>query len=152
MYFSRMQLVVRPARPDEATQIRALMERVIAASVESSIRPEIVANVEANVALWLRRPSECLHLVAVLRGSIVGVLLVKDFWNLCSLFVDQALQRTGIGTTLVQAAIAHCKGRSPRSGLRLNAYPSAVGFYERLGFYPRGVPDTSGIRGMELAF
>ena len=147
----RMRPVVRQAQPEDTAQIRSLMQRVITVSVEPSIRAGILENVEANLALWLSRPSGCVHLVAVLRDSIVGVVLVKDFWNLCSLFVDQASQRAGIGASLIQAAIAQCKGRSPRNCLLLNAYPSAVGFYERLGFTLRGVPSSSGIRLMELA-
>ena len=147
-----MEVLVHPARPEEAAQICALMRGVIEPAVEPSLREGILDNVEANVAVWLRRPSECVHLVAVLQGSIVGVVLVKDFWNLCSLFVDPAHQRGGIGRALVEAAVGQCEGRSPKSALLLNAYPDAVGFYERMGFTTR-VPQSSvsGIQAMELA-
>lgn len=150
----RIEATVRPARPEDAETIRALMRTVIEAAVEPPLRSAILENVEANVAVWLRRPSECVHRVAVLDGAIVGVVLVKDFWNLCSLFVAPASQRAGIGKALVAASIAACEGRSPRNGLRLNAYPDAVAFYERLGFMPsvstQDLP--SGVRPMELAF
>ncbi len=148
-----METVVQPARPEDAAQICTLMRGVIEASVECSLRHDILANVEANVAVWLRRPAECVHLVAVVDGSIVGVVLVKDFWNLCSLFVASALQGRGIGTVLVGAAIDQCAGRSPKIALLLNAYPNAVVFYERLGFMRRALHSSqSGIQTMELTF
>ena len=129
-----MPLVVQPARVEDAENIRALMRRVIESAVVAAHRNDIVENVESSVAVWLARPSACVHRVAKLNGSIIGVVLVKDFWNLCSLFVEQSQQNSGVGTLLVKAAIAACEDRSPRKALFLNAYPSAVGFYERLGF------------------
>ena len=147
-----MRAVVQPARPEDKAEICALMRGVIGSAVEPSLRHDILENVEANVANWLRRPSECVHLVAILDGAIAGVVLVKDFWNLCSLFVGPPFQRRGIGKALVEAAIAQCQGRSPKSALLLNAYPDAIGFYERLGFMrlaPHSSP--SGIQAMELA-
>jgi GNAT superfamily N-acetyltransferase len=62
---------------------------------------------------------------------------VKEFWNLCSLFVDQNHQGSGIGRALVSAAAAACRGKSPKQALWLNAATDAIGFYERLGFEPR---------------
>ena len=132
-----MPAVVRAAEFEDAEQIRLLMRRVIEASVGRSLQGDIMANVEANLAAWLDRSVESVHLVATSGRSIVGVVLVKDFWNLCSLFVEQSQQHRGIGRSLVEAAAAACAFRSPRKALVLNAYPSAVGFYERLGFVRR---------------
>lgn len=110
------------------------MRRVVDSSVDSHLRAGIIANVEENLAVWLRRPAECVHLIAVSEHSIIGVVLVKDFWNLCSLFVERSQQGRGVGRSLVEAAALACRARSPHNALVLNAYPSAVGFYERLGF------------------
>ena len=114
---------------------------------------EIIGNVEENLAIWLKRPAECLHLVARLDHSIIGVVLVKNFWNLCSLFVEQSQQGRGVGRSLVEAAALACKARSPHNALVLNAYPSAVGFYERLGFALRNSAQhlPPGIQSMERA-
>jgi GNAT superfamily N-acetyltransferase len=129
-----MPPVVQAARFEDAEDIRILMRRVVDSSVDLQLRAEIIANVEDNLAVWLRRPAECVHLVATLDHSIIGVVLVKDFWNLCSLFVEQSQQGRGVGRSLVEAAAQACKARSAHNALVLNAYPSAIGFYERLGF------------------
>jgi len=148
-----MPPLVYGAEYDDAEQIRLLMRRVIAASIDPSLQRGIIANVEANLTAWLNRSVECVHLVAVSDRSIVGVVLVKNFWNLCSLFVEQAEQGRGVGRALVEAAALACVSRSPRNELLLNAYPSAVGFYERLGFTPRKSPQQppGGIQAMGRA-
>jgi len=92
-----MPPLVYAAEYDDAEQIRLLMRRVIAASIDPSLQRGIIANVEANLTAWLNRSVECVHLVAVSDRSIVGVVLVKNFWNLCSLFVEQAEQGRGVG-------------------------------------------------------
>ena len=86
-------------------------------------------------------------------GRIVGVVLVKNFWNLCSLFVDPTVQWRGIGRLLIESAIEPCRGRSPRSAIWLNASPNAVTFYRHMGFAPR-VSDRilpPGFEAMEYA-
>lgn len=147
-----MAPVVHAAVPEDAESVRALMHRVVASSVEASLRQSIMENVEANVSVWLGRPLECVHLVARIDDSIVGVVLVKDFWNLCSLFVEPSAQGRSVGRLLVEAAAAECRGKSPKNALFLNAYPSAVGFYERLGFTPKQSAQSlpSGIQPMAL--
>lgn len=147
-----MPIAVRAAGPEEAEPIRFLMRTVVETSVDASLQAAILENVEANLAAWLDRPATVVHLVAVANRSIVGVVLVKDFWNLCSLFVDPSQQRQGIGRSLLEAAAAACTPRSPRSALVLNAYPDAIGFYERLGFARKDAVQPSGIQRMERAF
>ncbi|WP_280151030.1 GNAT family N-acetyltransferase [Piscinibacter sp. XHJ-5] len=140
--------------PAEAEPVRRLMERVIVASLaDASVRLDTLANVNRNVDYWLTHSQQCVHIKAVLGDELVGVVLVKDFWNLCSLFVDQRVQGTGIGRRLVATASVACSGRSPKQALFLNAASHAVGFYERLGFVPResNQPLPPGFRPMQLA-
>jgi GNAT superfamily N-acetyltransferase len=145
--------VVQAARHEDAEQIRLLMRRVVSASVDSALQGEIMENVEANLAAWRNGSVEGVHLVATSDQSIIGVVLVKNFWNLCSLFVEQSHQGRGVGRSLVEAAALACASRSPRKALLLNAYPSAVGFYERLGFARRDAARDlpAGIQPMERA-
>ena len=148
-----MPAIVRPARFEEADAIRGLMRRVIEVTVAAPLRPETIENVEGNVAVWLDRPTRCVHLVAALNDVIVGVILVKDFWNLCSLFVEPSRQGGGIGRLLVDAAVLACKPLSPKKALWLNSSTNAVGFYEHLGFGPAESAQQlpQGVRTMQLS-
>jgi len=130
---------VGDAAPEDEGAIRALMRRVIEADVtqEPRLLQETLANVNGNVDLWLAQPARCVHLKATRDGAVVGVVLVKDFWNLCSLFVASEHQGHGIGRQLVDAAAGRCAGQSPKSALWLNAATGAIPFYQRLGFVAR---------------
>lgn len=126
---------------EDADVIRDFMARVILASVDGTpdVHRETIANVNRNLGIWLEQPARCVHLKALDEqcGALLGVILVKDCWNLCSLFVDPALHRRGIGRALVEAAADRCRGRDPHEQFLLNAAPDAVAFYERLGFVAR---------------
>ena len=131
--------LITTATPGDADALRALMARVIAHDVtqDTALLADTLANVHANVDLWLREPARCTHLVARLDDQLAGVVLVKDGWNLCSLFVESALQGRGIGRALVEAAAARCRGPGAQPALCLNAATQAIGFYRRLGFVER---------------
>jgi predicted N-acetyltransferase YhbS len=130
---------IESAHPADADEIRVLVARTITHSVtqDAELLADTIANVGHNIDLWLAEPQRCLHLKACEQGRIVGVVLVKDHWNLCSLFVAPESQGSGIGRALVESASAACAGRSPRSARLLNAATGAVGFYERMGFIAR---------------
>ena len=132
-------VTLRDAAPGDAPHIRALMERVIRADVtqDPHLLQDTLANVNGNVELWLKEPARCLHLLAMQDEALVGVVLVKDFWNLCSLFVASDRQGQGIGRLLVETAALRCAGRSAKEALWLNAATGAVPFYRRLGFVAR---------------
>lgn len=128
----------RPAEAADAEEIKALMARVIAGVIhDGPLATEMVQNTADNVDWWLQNPAECVHLKYMAGGRIVGVVLVKNFWNLCSLFVEPSMQGQGIGRMLLESAIAACRGRSNRSAVWLNASPNAVPFYRHIGFTPR---------------
>lgn len=133
------QITILDAQIDNADAIRSFMAHVIDTSVttDAAVRRDTIANVNQNVDIWLAQPKRCIHLKAMRGDTLSGVVLVKDFWNLCSLFVDPALHGQGIGRDLLEAAASRCRGRSPHGALYLNAASNAVAFYERLGFVAR---------------
>lgn len=144
---------LRPAKADDHGPILDLMVAVIDVTLDPAHRADTVKNVTANLDIWAQQPEACVHLVATDGDALVGVILVKHHWNLCSLFVRPSWQRSGIGRQLVRAAIDACRGRSPHDAVYLNAAPNAVGFYQRLGFRPRPTrqPLPPGFQAMGLA-
>jgi GNAT superfamily N-acetyltransferase len=128
-----------PVAPADVAELKAFMAAVIARQVVQAepLLSEMVQNVSANVDWWLQNPGECVHLKCAADGRIVGVVLVKNFWNLCSLFVEPSVQGQGIGRLLTESAIAACRDKSPKGAIWLNSSPNAVTFYRHMGFAPR---------------
>jgi GNAT superfamily N-acetyltransferase len=134
-----MTISIVEVQPVDAAPLKDFMGRVIAASVrgDALLLAELRANVEGNVDWWLAHPDDAVHLKAMHEERLAGVILVKQFWNLCSLFVEPGLQRQGVGRALLQEAVLQCRGRSPKGALWLNAAPDAIAFYRRMGFTER---------------
>ena len=129
-------VLVREARPQDELQIRSILDETISGSLDATVHNivSIRQNVHENVDLWLTRHAEILHLVAEQAGELAGVLLIKDYRVMCSLFVRPKFQRKGIGSALVRHALHACKEKSPGTVLRLFANNDAIAFYEALGF------------------
>jgi ribosomal protein S18 acetylase RimI-like enzyme len=134
-----MTLAIAPAVPRDAPLLRELVELVINDTFrhDETVRLDILGNVHGNIDVWLARPHESVMLKAVAGTAIAGMVQVKEFWNLCSLYVHPAHQRQGRGEALLEAACAQCRGKAPKDAILLNAAPDAIGFYRRLGFVER---------------
>ena len=137
MAIARAEIAIRTVVPADAPDVAVFIERIIASSVDATAveKESFVRNVRSNLDAWQRHPQGALHLKGVdVDGALAGVVMVKSFWNLCHLFVEPGFQRQGVGKSLLEAAIAGCRGRSPRQCLRLNSSRNAAGFYQRMGF------------------
>ena len=136
--------------------IENLIVHTVHASVAASDMEKRAAlnNIARNIAWWCSHPTEGLHLVSLQEERIAGVVLVKEYWNLCSLFVHPDYQGRGIGRALMETAIEQCRMHSQRDAIKLNAASNAVAFYERLGFVATGSPGpaTFGSTPMMLRF
>lgn len=129
-----MQIV--DVRPEDTERIGTLMHDVVTSSLrlESDEMNAVLANVETNLHWAQANRASAIHLKCVDESRIVGVMLIKDFWNLCSLFVDPRFQRRGIGRALMLVGIQRCISEGVRSYIKVNAAPNAVPFYQSLGF------------------
>lgn len=149
-----MQCLIRDAIHEEEQEIRTLLDLVITKSLDATVHniPSIIKNVNENVDLWIAGPNNIVHLVAEANGELVGVIMIKEFWNFCSLFVHPAYQRKGIGRQLVRAALERCKGRSPYGAVHMHANDEALGFYLALGFEIKtsSKPPPAGSTAMKL--
>lgn len=128
---------LRSATPQDSDEILALMIAVIRDTVDENLHAETIQNVTRNLHHWQNSTESCVHLVAESESSIVGVVLVKDYWNMCSLFVATEHHRKGIGRALTLEALEQCRANSPKQGVYLNSSPLAVAFYLAIGFEPR---------------
>jgi GNAT superfamily N-acetyltransferase len=122
----------------DAPELMEFMWHVIKTSVqvEEEEMQSILENVADNLRWSVEHPDVCAHLKCVIDTRIVGVVLVKHFWNLCSLFVDPAFQRMGIGRTLLSEAVRRCADNGDHACLRVNSSPNAVRFYRTMRFAP----------------
>jgi len=129
-------LVIEPVLVHEVAAIGDFIEDVVRASIEASDaeKAAFITNIQANLENWTQDPAGGLHLKVLHAGRLVGVVMVKEYWNLCHLFVEPLHQRKGIGRALLCAAVDACRAKAPTQKLRLNAARNAVGFYERMGW------------------
>ena len=123
-----MKSQIVPVAFKDKTELLDLMKRVICSSVtqEADLQSSYIENVTKNLEWWAANPELGCHLKAVHGKTIVGVILIKRFWNLCSLFVAPECHRQGIGRALVMAAIDDCKEKSDKRAIHLNAAPDAI--------------------------
>ncbi|MGB7193839.1 MAG: GNAT family N-acetyltransferase [Collimonas pratensis] len=146
---------IQTVEPHDLEQLRQFTERIIVAEKvtgDPALQAELIHNVHQNLDWGLANREHCCHLKYTRDGRIVAVVLVKNFWNLCSLFVTPELHRQGIGRALILAAVQHCRALSERPSIRLNSAPNAVAFYAALGFQPAESTRTlpPGFRAMAL--
>jgi GNAT superfamily N-acetyltransferase len=118
-------------------EVERLIIDCISRSVDASLHEKeaFITNVRKNLQRWSENPDASVHLKYLESGQIIGVVLIRDFWSLCHLFVVPEAQRRGIGQKLIQDAIQRCAGRCPESAIRLNASRNAVSFYKAQGFH-----------------
>lgn len=131
-----MSYTIRPATINDTDVICALMENVLIESLANSpLDPaEMMASANRCVYLWLKEPDSCYHAVAVIADQVAGVVMVKEHWNLVSLFVKSQYQGMGVGQALTVSALDACQDKCPYKGISLNAASDSVEFYEKLGF------------------
>lgn len=131
---------IEPVAEDDLPAIRTLIAAAIRHSVAHSEAEArfLIEDVHGSLDSWRDHPADALHLRCSSAGSVVGVVLVKEYWNLTNLFVAPDHQGRGIGRLLLEAAMEACRTRSPRGALLLNSSTVACGFYERLGFRQTG--------------
>ena len=94
----------------------------------------IISDVLQSSEKWLEDKQSGVHLVYKVNNSIKGMVLIKDYWNLSSLFVKPSIQRQGIATQLLNHAIKICTTKSSKKVIKLNSSEFASEFYVKYGF------------------
>jgi len=121
-------------------EVRHLIEGAVRANVASSDEEAafLIDDIGSSLSWWLQNKDSALHLKYVQDGKILGVILIKEYWNLTNLFVYPSHQGMGIGRALFLATLEACRAHSPKHKLQVNSSANAVGFYESLGFEQTG--------------
>ncbi|MEW6343840.1 MAG: GNAT family N-acetyltransferase [Paraburkholderia sp.] len=129
-------MMIEEVQACDESGLEAMMLHTIRTSVrmDEAEMAGVVANVLANMRWAFDHAQQCVHLKCVDEGRILGVVLVKNFWNLCSLFVEPHHHRRGVGRSLIEAAVKRCAPRNERQYLQVNAAPNAIEFYRSMGF------------------
>lgn len=94
-------------------------------------------------------------MVAVAGGKIIGVGSLRNRNHLSLLFVEEAYQRMGVGSRLLQRLCDYLKDEAGERHMSLQAAPYAVEFYRKQGFEPvKPEAEYAGIRvrAMEKIF
>ncbi len=137
---SRKKKMIEPVEAPDIPEIQRLIESAIRESVADSDEDAVylIDDIQVSIDWWQENPGKCLHLKCVDDGEVVGVILVKDYWNLVNLFVSPAMHRQGIGRNLFFAVEPLCREQSPRGRIQVNSSANAVGFYKAIGFHQTG--------------
>ncbi len=133
------EFVVRPARAADARAMAELMATV--AQERDGIATEPPVDIEERAAAFARSAGE--SVVAVASGRIVGMLHIdpsRHGFGELGMLVDRGWRGRGVGSALVQAAIAWARGQGLHK-LCLEVFPhntAAIALYRKAGFVVEG--------------
>lgn len=148
------EIAVRPAKPEDAAEVRRLCISFTPGA--RNVPPEAFHSRYASV---VSDASWCVA-VAHSHGRLLGYGLAQDFGpglratfttgRVHDLFVDPEARRTGTGTALMDYIFGWARSRPQAMILDWQASPTAVAFYEALGFSPDRVGDFPDCPGFTL--
>ena len=125
---------IEEATKNDTNQLIDLARRTILESVSADIeiKREIIADttghIENNISTSNKVFLKCSD------PTILGFILIQNYWNLSDLFVLPESHGKGIGKQLFHEARVRCIGNTDRSYIRVNSSLNAEGFYRKIGF------------------
>lgn len=131
---------IREAKETDLSRVREIISLALRQCVVDSNEHYdfLYKDICSGLDWWRENKEQSLLLVCQCNNSILGFVLVKEYWNLSVLFVDPKHQGLGVGRDLVTSVIKLCKNRSPKACLRINSSNYAVPFYKKMGFTQTG--------------
>lgn len=153
-HMTLQEIAVRPATRGDAAEVRRLSISFTPSA--RNVPPEVF---DSRYAGLVSDPSWCVA-VARSRGRLLGYALAQDFGpglratfttgRVHDLFVDPDARRTGAGRALMDHIFGWARARPHAMVLDWQASPSAVAFYESLGFPADRVGDFPDYPGFTL--
>ena len=134
--------MIEDARDEDLESIRQVVAETVAACIDvaDDVLPVLLKDILSGLDWWRENKQSSVLLKYTLDGGIVGMVMVKNYWNVSDLFVLPTFHRRGIGRALMGEALRRCEGKTDRVELKLNSSNHAVEFYRSLGFVPSGEP------------
>jgi len=133
---------IRPATPDDAPAIGALVRSLARYFLADSERPgdaeAFFRTLEPGVITANLEGGRFRYHLADAEGVLAGVVGVRDGSHLYHLFVDERFHRRGLASRLWEHARRDAEAAGNRGRWTVNASLAAVPLYERLGFAATG--------------
>lgn len=135
-------ILIRPARPDDADGISALIRslaRYFLADPDDPCAAAAFFETLAPAAILAALESERYRYhVAEAHGALTGVVGVRDEAHLYHLFVAEPFHGRGIGARLWDTARAEALAQGNSGAFTVNSSRHAIIMYERMGFQAAG--------------
>ena len=148
--------MIRQVEDADLDEVAAMIARSIRVSVAATAEEAdfLIPDVYESLSDWKKDKTNTIHLLHETDERIDGVILVKNHWNLCDLFVDPKTQRRGIGRALLNEVLPACAENSPKGKLMVNSSTVGLKFYKALGFMQTGpgIERPGGCVPLELTF
>lgn len=143
-----MSTHLRPAAPQDASVVSALVQETFREFVAPDWEPQAQAHFMAESAperFSSLIPEAAFSAVALRQERVVGFILLPTPALLAFLFIHKSVVRQGIGALLWEAARSHIEANHPSvKTVELNSSPYAVAAYKSLGFFPISEPFRRG--------
>lgn len=114
--------MIKLLEKDEVQGVVDLISTTVAECIiadKSDLNIIIDSSVKETMS-WLQSDAIGIHLAYKIDSKIVGTILIKDYWNMVSLFVLPGFHGKGIATSLVTEALITCKEKSACNFIKLN--------------------------------
>jgi GNAT superfamily N-acetyltransferase len=142
---------IRPANPADASAmaelIRGASERSFLREFAESGRLRFLSDHTSEMMIARLESGEFHYYLAEVNGRLVGVVGLRRKSHLFSLYVEDNMQRKGLGRLLWNHARARAEETGKVDEFTVNSSKNAVPIYERFGFVAEGpIVDSHGVR------
>ncbi|MCL2532047.1 MAG: GNAT family N-acetyltransferase [Oscillospiraceae bacterium] len=131
-------ITIRPVQPEEVRPAIDFAQRIFL----QFVRPDGSATDENREQDEYYKSGQWLMFLALDGDRLVGMACERDNTHIRKLYVEQAYQRQGIATALMDTLIAAMKAQGTTQ-ITLASSDHALPFYTRYGFVPTGPRQNS---------
>ena len=140
-------MIYREMREGDEQAVSRLVQKSFHRYIANTYTSEGVDNFLEETSPWgiaeRKRKGQLIIVAEEGKGKgnrvIVGVIVVRSGNHISLFFVDEAFHKRGVARTLLEESTRKIRETVPGvSSITVNSSPSAVGFYEKMGFHRTG--------------